>query len=798
MADDSLKVIVDLDTKKAKSKIRQLADDPNFMPIGQNIEKQIKGGAAKGAAAANQSLKGVQKNINFANQGILGLLGSFTKFGIVLKTVNFGFEKLTNGIRTASQFGLAIEEINTLQSRNNRINSETIRGLERTSSLYGQELITTSRAFYNTVSAGVTNSSKALNLLETASKAAVVGVTDINTAVRSLLSAVNAYGQENITATEAANQLFATVQLGRTTFPELANNIGDVIPIAAQLGVGLDELGGFFATATRTVGNTSKVATQLRQVLIKILDPTKEAQDAIDKMNKKLGDQAIQFDAVALRQKGLVRFLGEFQNALSRFEDQDKILGSVFSSSRALLGILSALGENYEEFEENTRKVNNSSGVLDAKIKDVNNTFDRQVSILDTRATNSFQNFARKIQTGLIPTMVKLNSLLLSSATNLGETTEEADELRKIRFNKDTLDVIGSLTSGKIQMTSRPLLESERNQIQVFQQAIMQQLAEGKEVTKEAGQFFESFLKGEVDVINKMSNATKKATQIMSIGKPGSLGKAFDEDDSADPNATADANRKKLEAENLFQQQKRELLRSYGFNNTELIRGFNEEQVAEAKLMPAALVGATDELMGNPFAVFIDGATGSLDTFQNVAKNMSKATRQFSVSVKKNILNGAANAMTRGFSAMGAAMATGDDAFKAGAKAILGSFGETLSQLGQGYILQGTARLFTPEPGGPGLIAAGAALSVFGGLLSAKYGGGAGASAPSGGGSTAAEGPETPEFGPETLEDRDPRTSVNITVQGDILSENNTGERLVELVNTAFNQQGVVVEQGIA
>ena len=80
----------------------------------------------------------------------------------------------------------------------------------------------------------------------------------------------------------------------------------------------------------------------------------------------------------------------------------------------------------------------------------------------------------------------------------------------------------------------------------------------------------------------------------------------------------------------------------------------------------------------------------------------------------------------------------------------------------------------------------------------AAGGGGASGGASAGGGAATAEGPESPEFGPETLEDREPKTTVNIQVQGDILSENATGERLVDLVNTAFNQQGVVVEQGIA
>lgn len=72
--------------------------------------------------------------------------------------------------------------------------------------------------------------------------------------------------------------------------------------------------------------------------------------------------------------------------------------------------------------------------------------------------------------------------------------------------------------------------------------------------------------------------------------------------------------------------------------------------------------------------------------------------------------------------------------------AIKGAFGGIFKDLGRGFVLQGTALLFTPggQAAGAGMIAAGLGLSVLGGAMS--RGGGGSSSASGGGGGSAAAG----------------------------------------------------------
>ncbi len=120
-------------------------------------------------------------------------------------------------------------------------------------------------------------------------------------------------------------------------------------------------------------------------------------------------------------------------------------------------------------------------------------------------------------------------------------------------------------------------------------------------------------------------------------------------------------------------------------------------------------------------------------------------------------------------------------------------------------VLEGIAISFNPLMGGPAvgvpLIAAGAALSLFGGVMGAVANPGHTAGDPvdpskaSGSSSGTANGEA---FGPEDIIEKEVGTTVNIHVQGDILDSDQTGQRLVGLINDAFNNQGVVIEQGVA
>lgn len=160
------------------------------------------------------------------------------------------------------------------------------------------------------------------------------------------------------------------------------------------------------------------------------------------------------------------------------------------------------------------------------------------------------------------------------------------------------------------------------------------------------------------------------------------------------------------------------------------------------------------------------------------------------------------NQMGSAFAAFGAALASGEDAGRAFARILLGVFGDIAIQLGTSYILQGiaiSANPFTLGAGTP-LIVAGAALATFGGALKALSGGGGGVGSTSGGGGGVAASPDATnpvnEITPQEEKVREANTSVVINIQGDILDSDETGSRIIGLVNDAFDKKGVQIRRG--
>lgn len=83
-------------------------------------------------------------------------------------------------------------------------------------------------------------------------------------------------------------------------------------------------------------------------------------------------------------------------------------------------------------------------------------------------------------------------------------------------------------------------------------------------------------------------------------------------------------------------------------------------------------------------------------------------------------------------------------------------------------------------------------------IASVGGGGGGGANFSTGGGITASPSQSTELTQPEDLERAKPTKSLEVTIQGNVFDSQETGSRIVRLINEAFDQNGEVITQGIA
>lgn len=121
-------------------------------------------------------------------------------------------------------------------------------------------------ALYQALSAGVPQDN-VFDFLRTANELAIGGVADLESSVTVLSQVMNAYGEDMVTYEAASDALFTAVKLGVTTIPELAANIGKILPVSADLGVNFDHVAAMLATLTKVFPSTAEAATGLRAML---------------------------------------------------------------------------------------------------------------------------------------------------------------------------------------------------------------------------------------------------------------------------------------------------------------------------------------------------------------------------------------------------------------------------------------------------------------------------------------------------------------------------------------------------
>jgi hypothetical protein len=237
---------------------------------------------------------------------------------------------------------------------------------------------------------------------------------------------------------------------------------------------------------------------------------------------------------------------------------------------------------------------------------------------------------------------------------------------------------------------------------------------------------------------------------------------------------------------------------SFTFKASEFLAGF-ETAINTAKPL-------TEELK-NGIASVGDEAKKLPETFDLVKGafewlffNVQVTSAQIKIAMKQMqqaLFASAVSGVSNAFSAMGSALANGENAFAAFGKAILSMFGDLAIQLGQFYFTLGLANLFLNPAAAAAYIAGGAALMVLGGALKAFGGGGgsqpavAGGALPSGGGAVQSSANGRNALGQPvdvTAAERQPTITVN--VQGDVFDSEETGMRIIEVINKVGDTRG--------
>src|SRR3972149_610797 len=154
---------------------------------------------------------------------------------------------LAAAVKAAISFDREMRNVNSiakLSEKQFKAVSKEVLGLAKVS---GQAPKVLARGLYDIVSSGF-KAADAIKILTVSSKAATAGLTDTATATKAINAALNAYHLQAEDARKVRPVLFQTVNKGVLAGQELSQQMGDLVPVAAPLGITLEEVGAAMAT----------------------------------------------------------------------------------------------------------------------------------------------------------------------------------------------------------------------------------------------------------------------------------------------------------------------------------------------------------------------------------------------------------------------------------------------------------------------------------------------------------------------------------------------------------------------
>lgn len=207
---------------------------------------------------------------------------------------------------------------------------------------YGKLPAEQAKTFYQIISSGVTDTTKATELLDQANKLSIGGFSDLFKTADSLTSIMAAYGDKVKSVADISDTLFVGTLAGKTTIDELSSALGRVSPLAENLGVSFQELVSSVSALTLSGISTNEAITGVRAVLSSVIKPSAEAAA----LAKELG---IQFDAAGLKAKG---FGGFMEDVARRTGGSSEKISLLFGGVEAIVPALAFAGNAGKQFAD--------------------------------------------------------------------------------------------------------------------------------------------------------------------------------------------------------------------------------------------------------------------------------------------------------------------------------------------------------------------------------------------------------------------------------------------------------------
>lgn len=364
-------------------------------------------------ARTESSLNGV--NAAFTTRHIDGFSKSMGNVSTVSGNVSRSLMPLSLGLgiiggasaKASIDFGNSMAKLSTI-ANTTQVPIDTLKkGVLQLSNQTGTSASEIAESAYQAISAG-RSTGDALSFVAQANKLAVGGFTTNAEAVHTLSIIMNAYGLKANQTNMVSNDLIRTQNLGITTVNQLGQSIGDVIPVASDAGVNLQQVCAGLVVLTKKGHDTATSTTELKSMFNEL----SKSGSKSDKALRSLTGNGFE----GLMKKG--DSVTDVLKILNKYAAKNgKSLKDMFGNIRAGSGALSLMSDGGNEFNSTLKKMKKQGDDTNVAFKKMSDTAGFKLK----KSLNELRNAGIKIGSALTPVISTMSSML----TSLGATIQK-------------------------------------------------------------------------------------------------------------------------------------------------------------------------------------------------------------------------------------------------------------------------------------------------------------------------------------------------------------------------------------
>ena len=383
-----------------------------------------------------------------------------------------------------AMFGNEMARVSTMIKTNWRSTTKVLSdGVRQLSTEIPQTTKELSEALFDILSASVPVS-KSMMTLEVAGKAAVAGMSTVQTAANLLTGTINGLGLSFDDMGMVSDLAFSTVREGKLTFEELAFSIGRAIPSVNKMNGSIQELFGSMAFLTKNALSSEMAATALAS-----------AYELFASKADKLGDIGVRVFGDSGEFLGILRIVEQMRDAIGGLteEAQTNVLESMGIDRRSGRALVTMI-KNFEGFQRTMANVQNSAGATADAFEKMQETLVTQWRTMKNSFSNLFivigSGFADMASGGIkaVKEMVDGITTIITGAGGISKLWEQHREAVTATF-KDIatssivimgamLSALGTLIASGAKLIWQPMKSEGKRWWMELMGAIDMQMAE--------------------------------------------------------------------------------------------------------------------------------------------------------------------------------------------------------------------------------------------------------------------------------------------------------------------------------